>query len=46
VDDLIERAFGGSTTNLVMQVLSAKETSDEELAQIRQLLDEFEGGAK
>ncbi|MFQ6040870.1 MAG: BlaI/MecI/CopY family transcriptional regulator [Candidatus Poribacteria bacterium] len=46
VSDLIERAFGGSTANLVMQALSAKKTSDEELAQIRQLLDEFEGGAK
>ena len=44
--DLIERAFGGSTMNLVMQALSAKKTSDEELAKIRQLLDEFEGGVK
>jgi len=43
VDDLIERAFGGSTANLVMQALSAKKASAEELAQIRQLLDEFEG---
>ncbi len=43
VDDLIERAFGGATTNLVMQALSAKKASAEELAQIRQLLDEFEG---
>ena len=44
VGDLIERAFGGSTTNLVMQALSTKEASPEEIAQIRQLLDDFEGG--
>ncbi len=40
--DLIERAFGGSTTNLIMQALSAKEASAEELVQIRQILDEVE----
>lgn len=40
--DLIERAFGGSTTNLIMQALSAKEASAEELVQIRQILDEAE----
>ena len=44
VSDLIERAFGGSTTNLVMQALSTKKASPEEIAQIRQLLDDFEGG--
>ena len=44
VGDLIERAFGGSATNLVMQALSTKEASPEEIAQIRQLLDDFEGG--
>jgi len=46
VGDLIERAFGGSTMNLVMQALSAKKASPEEMAQIRRLLDEFEGGDK
>jgi predicted transcriptional regulator len=46
VGDLIERAFGGSTTNLVMQALSAKKASPEELAEIRRLLDESEGGEK
>ena len=46
VGDLIERAFGGSTANLVMQALSAKKASAEELAQIRRLLDEFEGDTK
>ncbi len=46
VDDLLERAFGGSARQLVLHALSAKTTSRTELAQIRELLDEFEGGAK
>jgi len=46
VGDLIERAFGGSTANLVMQALSAKKASPEELAEIRRLLAESEGGEK
>ena len=44
VGDLLDRAFGGSTANLVMQALSAKQASAEELAQIRQMLDEVEVG--
>jgi BlaI family transcriptional regulator, penicillinase repressor len=46
VDDLLERAFGGSARQLVMQALSGKRTSAKELAQIRKLLDELERGAK
>ena len=46
VGDLLERAFGGSTLNLVMQALSAKSASAEEMAEIRQLLEKFEGGSK
>ncbi len=42
VNDLLERAFGGSPRQLVMHALSAEETSDEELARIERLLDEFE----
>ena len=42
VADLLERAFEGSARNLVMQALSAKKVSPEELAQIRTLLDEIE----
>ena len=42
VGDLMERAFSGSTASLLMQALSAKEASAEELAQIRQILDEVE----
>lgn len=42
VNDLLERAFGGSKRELVMQVLSREESSDEELARLERLLDEFE----
>ena len=44
VGDLLDRAFSGSTASLLMQALSAKEASAEELAQIRQILDEVERG--
>jgi predicted transcriptional regulator len=44
VTDLLTRAFGGSTEKLVMQALSAKKASKQELAEIRRLLNELEGG--
>jgi predicted transcriptional regulator len=43
---LLERAFEGSASQLVMQALSSKRASREELARIRELLDNFERGAK
>jgi BlaI family penicillinase repressor len=43
VGDLLERAFSGSASALVMRALSSKKTSPEELARIRRLLDEMEG---
>ena len=43
--DLLDRAFGGSAQRLVMQALQAKKASPDELAQIRKLLDELEGGS-
>jgi predicted transcriptional regulator len=46
VDDLIDRAFGGSARKLVMQALSAPTTSREEIASIRRLLDEMEGDVR
>ena len=47
IGDLLERAFDGSATNLVMQALATKrKTSAEELSQIRRMLDEFERGQK
>jgi predicted transcriptional regulator len=44
VTDLLDRAFGGSATRLVMQALTARRASPDELAEIRRLLDELEGG--
>jgi len=45
VSDLLDRAFGGSARKLVMQALAVKKASAEELAEIRQVLDDLEGGA-
>lgn len=42
--DLVDRAFGGSAANLVMQALSGRRTSPEEVSRIRRLLDELDGG--
>ena len=42
--DLLERAFDGSPKKLVMQALSSTKASAEELAEIRQMLDELERG--
>lgn len=39
VRDLVDRAFGGSATKLVMQVLATKKASAEELRDIRQAID-------
>lgn len=45
--DLMDRAFAGSSSQLVMRALSVKRASPEELAEIRALLDGLEDrGAK
>src|SRR5215212_8663513 len=41
--DLLDRAFGGSPAKLVMQALSGRKTSAEELSAIREILDRLEG---
>ncbi len=41
VGDLLERAFGGSTTQFVMQLLATKRASPEELKEIRRLLASY-----
>ena len=46
VGDLLHRAFGGSVKTLVLQALSAKKSSPEELAAMEELLDRFEGEGK
>jgi len=43
VNDLMSRAFGGSPQQLVLQALSAKRATKEELAEIRELISRFEG---
>lgn len=44
VTDLMDRAFGGSAKELVLRALSTQDTSDEELREIRALLDEARTG--
>ena len=43
VRDLVDRAFGGSARKLVMQALSTRKASREDLSKIRELLDQLEG---
>jgi predicted transcriptional regulator len=44
VRDLLDRVFNGSASRLVMQALTSRRATGEEIAQIRQMLDEIEGG--
>jgi BlaI family penicillinase repressor len=44
--DLIKKAYDGSVGSLVMQALSSQKSSPDELAEIRRLLNELEGGEK
>lgn len=46
VGDLLDRAFEGSASRLVMRALSSRPASAEELAEIRRLLDQLEGEEK
>ena len=41
VKDLVDRAFGGSAAALVLRALSADGTSDDELREIRKLIDDY-----
>ncbi|MEY4545295.1 MAG: hypothetical protein RL685_1490 [Pseudomonadota bacterium] len=43
--DLMERAFAGSASQLVLRALSVKRTSPEELQEIRALLDQLSPGS-
>jgi BlaI family penicillinase repressor len=44
--DLVKKAYDGSMGSLVMQALSSQKSSPGELAEIRRLLNELEGGEK
>ncbi|HUL74944.1 MAG TPA: BlaI/MecI/CopY family transcriptional regulator [Vicinamibacterales bacterium] len=46
VTDLVDRAFGGSAAALVMQALSARPVTPEQLKEIRQLIKEEEESRK
>lgn len=39
--DLMDRAFGGSAAALVLRALSADDTSESELREIRRLIDDY-----
>lgn len=46
VGDLLQRAFSGSASELMLHALSGKKTSSEEIEEIRRMLDEYEERAK
>ena len=46
VADLLDKAFEGSMSGLVMQALSSRKASSEELAEIRKILRNYERGVK
>jgi predicted transcriptional regulator len=43
VGDLLQRAFAGSASQLMMHALAGKRASREEIEEIRRMLDEYEG---
>ena len=46
VGDLLQRAFGGSASQLMMHALAGKQTSEQEIEEIRRMLDDYERGKK
>lgn len=42
--ELLDKVFGGSAAALLMHALSSRRASKQELAEIRKLLDDMEGG--
>ncbi|HSJ65314.1 MAG TPA: BlaI/MecI/CopY family transcriptional regulator, partial [Gemmatimonadaceae bacterium] len=44
LDDLVERAFGGSASELVQRALAARRATPDELREIRRLVDRIERG--
>lgn len=46
VGDLLQRAFSGSASQMMMHALAGKKASPEEIEEIRRMLNEYEGGVK
>jgi predicted transcriptional regulator len=46
VSDLLDQAFEGSMSRLLLQALSSRKATAEELAEIRKVLRDYERGAK
>jgi BlaI family transcriptional regulator, penicillinase repressor len=46
VDDLIQRVFHGSADKLVLRAISSRYVSAKDLAEIRKLLSDYEGGSE
>jgi predicted transcriptional regulator len=46
VRNLVQKVFGGSARKLVMQAVQSHKISRDELAEIRNLLDQLEGGKR
>jgi len=46
VADLLDRAFEGSMSRLVLQALSSRKATPDELSEIRKILKEYERGSK
>ena len=46
VTDLLDRVFEGSAAKLVLQALSSRKASRDELAEIQKLLDKHRGGRR
>lgn len=43
LDDLIDKVYDGSTMSLVLQALSSRKATKDELDEIRRMLDQMEG---
>lgn len=44
--DLIDKVYDGSALSLVLQALGSRKASQDELAEVRRMLDELEGKSK
>jgi predicted transcriptional regulator len=44
--DFLDRAFGGSATGLMMQLLNGRPVTAGEVAELRRILDEYEAGGR